>query len=88
MDNNSNSLTSSILQSSEPVQYSSIGSTGDGSGFFDSLKSINLTTWLLVILILAFLGFNIFVYLAKGTQDITNIFASLIEMVFGTTYFS
>jgi hypothetical protein len=85
MDNsNSNSLTSSILQPSDPVQYSSIDSTGDGSGFFDSLKSINLTTWLLIILILAFLGFNVFVYLAKGTQDITNFFGPLFEKIFGT----
>ena len=85
MDNsNSNSLTSSILQPNDPVQYSSVDSTGDGSGFFDSLKSINLTTWLLIILILAFLGFNVFVYLAKGTQDITNFFAPLFEKIFGT----
>ena len=85
MDNsNSNSLTSSILQPSDPVQYSSIDSTGDGSGFFDSLKSINLTTWLLIILILAFLGFNVFVYLAKGTQDITNFFSPLFEKIFLT----
>jgi hypothetical protein len=84
MDNsNSNSLTSSIIQSNSPVQYSNIQSTGDGSGFFDTLKSINLTTWLLVILILAFLGFNVFVYLAKGTQDITNFFAPLFELIFG-----
>ena len=86
MDNsNSNSLTSSILQPSGPVQYSSIDSTGDGSGFFDSLKSINLTTWLLIILILAFLGFNVFVYLAKGTQDIANFFGPLIQTIFGKT---
>ena len=83
---NSNSLSTSILQSSEPSAPSSfISSTsGDSSGFFDSLKSINLTTWLLIFLILAFLGFNIFVYLAKGTQDITNFFAPLVEKVFGT----
>jgi hypothetical protein len=86
MDNsNSNSLTSSILQPSGPVQYSSIDSTGDGSGFFDSLKSINITTWLLIILILAFLGFNVFVYLAKGTQDIANFFGPLIQTIFGKT---
>ncbi len=85
MDNsNSNSLTSSILQSNAPVQYSSIDSTGDSSGFFDSLKSINLTTWFLIILILAFLGFNVFVYLAKGTQDIANFFGPLMQTIFGT----
>lgn len=83
---NSNSLSSSILQSSEASAPSSFisSSSGDSSGFFDSLKNINLTTWLLIFLILAFLGFNIFVYLAKGTQDITNFFAPLVEKLFGT----
>ena len=85
MNDNSNSFTSSILQSSEPVQYISSTSTTDGAGFFDSLKSVNGTTWLLIILILAFLGFNIFVYLAKGTQGITNFFTPLFAKIFGTT---
>ena len=60
-------------------------SSSSDNGFFDSLKSINITTWLLIIFILAFLGFNIFAYLAKGTQDITNFFAPLIEKIFGAT---
>ena len=60
-------------------------SSSSNTGFFDSLKSINITTWLLIIFILAFLGFNIFAYLAKGTQDITNFFAPLIEKIFGAT---
>jgi hypothetical protein len=85
---NSNSLSSSILQSSEvSLPSSSVASTslsGDDSGFFDSLKNINMTTWLIIILILAFLGFNIFVYLAKGTQDISNFFAPFLEKIFGT----
>jgi len=84
---NSNNLSSSILQSSEtsfPSVSSGNVSSGDSSGFFDSFKSINLTTWILIFLILAFLGFNIFVYLAKGTQDITNFFAPLLEKLFGT----
>lgn len=74
-----NSLSQSILQSSESVPSS------NDTGFFDSLKNINLTTWILVILILAFLGFNIFVYLAKGTQDITTFFAPLLEKIFGAS---
>ena len=84
---NSNNLSSSILQSSEP-SFPSVASTslsGDDSGFFESLKSINMTTWLLIILILAFLGFNIFVYLAKGTQDIASFFGPLTQKLFGTT---
>lgn len=84
---NSNSFSNSILQSSEvSLPSASVASTsGDSSGFFDSFKSINLTTWLIIFLILAFLGFNIFVYLAKGTQDITNFFSPLLEKIFGAT---
>ena len=86
---NSNNLSSSILQSSEhSFPSSSVASTslsGDDSGFFESLKNVNMTTWLLIILILAFLGFNIFVYLAKGTQDIASFFAPLTEKLFGAT---
>lgn len=92
---NSNSLTNSILQSPEStIPSSSINSsisstsgnnTGDDSGIFGFFKSINLTTWVLIILILCFLGFNIFVYLAKGTQDITNFFAPILQKLFGIT---
>ncbi len=77
-----NNLSNTIIQSSENTFPSS---TSTNNGFFDSLKNINVTTWILIILILAFLGFNIFVYLAKGTQDITNIFAPLMEKIFGAT---
>jgi hypothetical protein len=87
---NTKSLTESITQPS-PVSFpsasfesSSLSSSNDG-GFFDSFKEINLTTWLIIILILAFLGFNIFVYLAKGTQDITNFFGPFLQKLFGTT---
>ena len=72
---NSNSLSSSILQSSEDlIPSSTISSTSlssDDSGFFESLTNINMTTWIIIILILAFLGFNIFVYLAKGTEAVS-----------------
>ena len=88
---NSNSLTNSILQSSDSTiptvstNSSIIYNSGENSSFFEFFKSINLTTWLVIILIFAFLGFNIFVYLAKGTQDITNFFAPLLQKVFGIT---
>jgi hypothetical protein len=89
---NSNTLTNSILQSSESsIPSASINSSvpntsGENDvGFFGFLKSINLTTWLLIILIFAFLGFNIFVYLAKGTQDITDFFAPILKTLFGIT---
>jgi hypothetical protein len=87
---NSNSLSSAILQSNEPTFPSlstgtSSSSSGSSGGIFDSLKEINTTTWVIIIFILAFLGFNIFVYLAKGTQDISNFFGPIIQKIFGTT---
>jgi len=83
---NSNSLSSAILQSSEPSfpSLNTGSSSSDSSGFFDSLKEINSTTWVIIVLILAFLGFNIFVYLAKGTQDISNFFGPIMQKLFGT----
>lgn len=82
---NSNSLSNSILQSSEaPIPSTAYGSTDEG-GFFDGLANITFSTWLIIILILAFLGFNIFAYLARGTQDVTSFLAPLMEKIFGTT---
>ena len=85
----SNSLTSSILQSSDDSlpsmpDFSSSTSTtssSSGEGFLDSIKNINPTTWLLIILILTFLGFNIFVYLAKGTEQLNNIFGPIVNFI-------
>ena len=87
---NSSSLSNSILGSSESTSDSIFSSpssgisTDDSSGFFDFFKNINWWTWLIIFLILAFLGFNIFVYLAKGTQDITNFFGPFLQKIFGT----
>ncbi len=82
-----NNFSQSILQSSESSMpsLSSSSSSSSDTGFFDSLKNINTTTWILIILILAFLGFNIFAYLAKGTQTGADIFAPLTAKIFGTT---
>ena len=83
---NSNDLTSSILQSSDNTFTDILSldtSTSDGEGFFESFQNISATTWLLIILILAFLGFNIFVYLAKGTQEINSFFAPLLTKILG-----
>ena len=62
---------------------SSNSSTSSSNGFFGSLFSVSITTWIIIILVLTFLGFNIFVYLAKGTQDITNFFAPIITKILG-----
>jgi len=94
--NSSNSISDSILQTnnSTPFISSSSGnstsifsasSSDSSSGFFSGLANVGLTTWLIIFLILAFLGFNIFVYLAKGTQDITSFFAPLLQKIVGAT---
>ena len=86
MDNSKN-LSSSILQTSEPsitsLDLSPSVETGDASSFLDSLSKISLTTWLIIIFILAFLGLNIFVHLAKGTEGVTRFFGPLIDKIFG-----
>jgi hypothetical protein len=84
---NSNGYTSSILQPSDGssglASSNSISGSSENTGILDMLRNISLTTWLIIILILAFLGVNIFIYLAKGTQNITNIFGPLIKTIVG-----
>jgi hypothetical protein len=70
MDNN-------LLQSSETTFPSSY----NNSSFLD-FKNMSMTTWLIIILVLAFLGLNIFVYLAQGTQTIVDIFNPLVGGIF------
>jgi len=86
---NSKSLTNSIIQSADAsapsIMSTASNSYSGDSGFFDYLKNINMTTWVIIILILAFLGFNIFVYLAKGTQDIASFFGPFMQNILGTT---
>ena len=92
---NSNNLSNSILETIKPSTSnigSNIGSnpsstipSSSDTSFFDYLKNISFTTWLLIILILAFLGFNIFVYLAKGTQDVTSFLGPFFQKIFGVT---
>ena len=94
----SNTITSSILKSNNATPFVSSSVSGDSStgifsnassdgstGFFSGLANVSLTTWLIIFLILAFLGFNIFVYLAKGTQDITAFFDPLLQKIYGAT---
>ena len=91
MSNNiSNEIQEAILPSSLPSLNSEISLNSDSTssnGFFssftESTKNISLTTWIIIILILAFLGFNIFVYLAKGTQEFNSFFAPLITKITG-----
>ena len=47
-------------------------------GYF---QNITLQTWIIIILLLAFLGINIFAYLAKGTQETVSIFSKIFEPI-------
>ena len=91
MDNSknlSNSLSNSLFKSSETPSLDnsnglSTSVSNAGTGILNMIQNINGLTWVLIILILAFFGFNVFVYLAKGTQDITNFFDPIFRKIFG-----
>lgn len=48
-----------------------------------SFLGLSLTMWVVIILVLAFLGFNIFTYLAKGTQGFADIFGPWVRYFSG-----
>jgi hypothetical protein len=57
--------------------------SGEQNGSF--LSNVPWYAWLILVLVLAFFGFNIFVYLAKGTDDISNFFGPIIAKI--SSYF-
>jgi hypothetical protein len=50
------------------------------SSFF---SQTSIMTWIIIIIILAILGFNVFFYLAKGTQTFSDIFGPTIKYITG-----
>jgi hypothetical protein len=54
------------------------GSHSSSSGFF---SNITWQTWLIVILILAFLGINVFSYLEMGTEKIADFFGPIFKLL-------
>ena len=62
--------------------YSGLGSastTTSSGSFLNWFRSITWQTWIIIILVLAVLGFNIFYYLGKGTQTVANFFAPIMS---------
>jgi len=51
--------------------------TESTTGVFSFLSNVTLTNWIIIILILALLGINVFYYLAKGTQTTATLFANI-----------
>jgi len=56
--------------------------SSNGSSFMNYFSNMTWQTWLIIILILALLGINIFAYLAKGTQETVSLF----EQIFGPIF--
>jgi hypothetical protein len=79
----SDKITESVLPGSSKTDFYT--SAADGTSYFDSLKDLSWTTWLIIILILSFLGVNVFVYLAKGTQDVSTFLQPIIQKL-GTIF--
>ena len=73
-NNNNGSFSNGSSSNGTSSNGSSTTYSNDGSWF-------SVTTVVIIILVLAFLGINIFVYFAKGTQDITNFFKPLIDKI-------
>jgi hypothetical protein len=83
---NSGNISDSIIQSSTPsVASTATGAgtsgTGTGTGILDKIRSFNIVTWVIIILILAVLGFNVFTYLAAGTQDVSQILTTILNKI-------
>ena len=73
----------SVLPSLSAATGSTITSSTatTGSSILEYIKSISFTTWLVILLVLALIGFNIFAYLAKGTQSINEIFGPVFNKI-------
>lgn len=71
-----------MLSQSSDTDFSSYS---NDSSFFDNFKNMNYSTWIIIILVLAFLGFNIFIYLADITQIVVDILNPLLGGILKTT---
>jgi hypothetical protein len=75
-----NQLLSSLQQNSRSSLKTNSSFKTNSSSFFSNWT---WKTWTLIIVILAILGFNIFIYLAKGTQFTANIVATVTKWFAG-----
>ena len=69
---------SEIVPNDYPRLSEGPSQTSSGMSYFEN---VSLQTWVIIILILAFLGINIFAYLAKGTQETVSIFSKIFEPI-------
>ena len=93
VSNNNNSLkSSSSSSSSKPIipsissldmSYTSTNTNSDSStftsGIFNGFKSISSSTVLFILLVFLLLGFNVFLYFSKGTEEIFKYTTPLLD---------
>jgi len=72
-------MSNNTFSISQPEFKSVFSSDSSPSSFFEGIKEVKFTTWVIIFFVLSFLGFNIFVYLAKGTQTISEIFKPVVQ---------
>jgi hypothetical protein len=77
-NNDSSSIFNSVIPNS--TSNSNTNNTNGIVGFF---KNISWTTWFIIFIILSFLGVNIFVYLAKGTEYTEKILDRITNWISG-----
>lgn len=75
-----NTVSAPILDTSNPFS-----SSATSTSFLDRIKQISLFTWILILLGLCFLGINVFLYLGKGTQEVTDWMTSLTKKIAAIT---
>jgi hypothetical protein len=64
-----------------PLSEGTTNASTNESSFMTYFANVTWQTWVIIILILALLGINIFAYLAKGTQETASIFEQIFEPI-------
>jgi hypothetical protein len=83
-----NSLQASLSRGSVNATASSAETTSAATGVYAWISGISAITWIALLLLLSFLGVNVFMYLAKGTDTIVRVFKPIVDAVsrlFGAT---
>ena len=86
MSTSTNTISNSLLNPSTITNGSVSTDTSSGIdlgrwNIFSGLKDVSVFTWILIVFLLSFFGFNIFIYLAEGTAEVTSIFKPLIDVM-------
>lgn len=83
MENSTSNNLAKTLTETIPNDLSSFEPDVDTNVSGNSESSIfsKFSTWIFIILILAFLGINVFIYLAKGTQTFTEFLAPYLNYI-------